>query len=137
MMQTKPFNFKLATCSYKGFKPEMGVPVRITVGAYRWWQGPKLLYVAELAPWGIFGKPEFNGHPEAFEKAYRERLDTNREVIEAKLTALSDEGHVRLVLLCYEDVYQPGLYCHRTWAANWLHETFGVDVPEVSEHLNR
>jgi hypothetical protein len=50
----------LVTCSYKAYEPVMGVAVRITVGRPRFFRHP-YEYVSELAPFGIFKTPEFDG----------------------------------------------------------------------------
>jgi hypothetical protein len=38
-----------------------------------------------------------------------------------------------LVLCCYEDVHQPGEWCHRQIVAAWLSEQLGIEIPEVSK----
>ncbi|MFB9476892.1 hypothetical protein ACFFR3_46010 [Nonomuraea salmonea] len=142
----------IATCSYKAFQREMKVPghglmpcvpVRTSVGAGRMWvyswykTGPKIEYVEELAPHGIFGNPAYaSATMDVKKSAYFARLDTLSGAIEARLDSLTTKhpGHC-LVLLCFEDVYSPDPAknkCHRTWAAEWFRDAAGWEVPELS-----
>ncbi|MFF4050421.1 hypothetical protein ACFYZ5_27650 [Streptomyces chartreusis] len=69
-----------------------------------------------------------------FTAAYR--ADLNRlepERIAARLRQITDaEGDHRLVLLCYEDLTKPGLWCHRRIFAAWWKEATGDEVRELS-----
>jgi Protein of unknown function, DUF488 len=57
-------------------------------------------------------------------------LGTDRIV--ADLAKIGREvGHKPLVLLCWEDVFDPEQWCHRRLLAGWLHEHLGVEVPEL------
>jgi hypothetical protein len=107
--------------------------IRITLGAPRF----RLPYsIAEtdkrFAPsWEIF-----HLHDRAiFEVAMRERLD--RELGDRAVDVLRayDEAHGGngLVLLCFEDVRKPGVWCHRQIVATWIGERFGIVVPELDE----
>lgn len=47
-------------------------------------------------------------------------------------------GNSDAVLLCFEDVYKPGLYCHRTILADWLNQyaenkVYEIERPPVAE----
>ena len=58
-------------------------------------------------------------------------LDPNREAILGKLGELSGGGD--LVLLCFEDLRQPGAWCHRRIVAEWLEEQDLGPVDELGE----
>lgn len=38
-----------------------------------------------------------------------------------------------IVLLCYEDLRKPDVWCHRQLLAEWIEERFGIQVPELPE----
>jgi hypothetical protein len=70
-----------------------------------------------------------------FRIRYRERLDKHEDEIHRDLIRLSKKyPGQRLILLCWEDLRKPNLWCHRTIAAEWLGER-GVDVPEMTSGL--
>lgn len=113
----------------------MGVPIRTTVGRPRAFRYP-YENVSELAPRGLFNNPAF-ATDETFTSAYLERLEAHRDIIVSKLTELHDKYDGRpLVLLCYENVWK-GDRCHRTTAAGWFNDTFGLTVPEISPSISR
>lgn len=127
--------WRLATCSYRAFRPAMGVPVRTSIGGYRARLAGDVPqeYVKALTPFGVFG---VYGDPAAprWEAAYRDRLERNAEGLAADLDRLTAAHPGRaLVLLCFEDVHGATRnVCHRTMAARWLAEVWGLDVPELS-----
>jgi hypothetical protein len=116
------------TCSYSAFRPDMGTPVRITLG------GPRQpeptgrahwLYVAELAPRGwYFRSAEFDRH-------YTAQLDRYAAGIEEKLTRLGEATGSPLVLLCFERRIRGPADCHRRSFAQWWQERTGQQVPEL------
>jgi hypothetical protein len=126
---------RLATCSYRAFRPEMGLAVRITRGHPRW----RLPYVLagkvnSLAPdateWAL------RDDPAAFVAHYQARMDgLTVEGVAAELAGEFPDG--RLVLLCFEDVWgqvlAPALVCHRRAFAEWWQDRIGDMVPELSE----
>jgi hypothetical protein len=124
--------WNLGTCSYARFQPEMGVPIRTSVGAH-----PKfrrgVVFLGAFAPFGVFGA--MKDEPMAVQhQAYIDRrLIPGRERIELRLDELTDEHPgERLVLLCWcvgSDWYVKD--CHRRWAAAWLHDEYGIEVPEI------
>jgi hypothetical protein len=131
-METEP-RWNLATCSYRAFAPQMGVPVATSVGKPRKWRKGPLEICNPLAPYGIHGNPKFRGaSDEEWERADLKRLDVQQAKIEPALDELSTKyaGHP-LVLLCYEDVHKVDA-CHRRWAAGWFARRYGLTVPEVS-----
>ena len=69
---------------------------------------------------------------EEFARRFRAQMDDRADDIVLELTALH-ELHGPLVLCCFEkDLSEPGA-CHRTQAARWLEERFGISVPELGE----
>ena len=92
------------------------VPIGITVGNPRWPLGYVLACnLRALAPTrSMLGLPT-----DVFEQIYRARLDDlGVEAIRALLQRCCDDaGNDRLVLLCFEDVDQPGKSCHRRMLA--------------------
>lgn len=135
-MRPQPLSGRLATCSYRAFRPEMGAAVRITRGAPRW----RLHYqiagtIPELAPtareFGIKDGAEFTA-------AYQVRLtEVGFDRVAELLKATVPRG--RIVLCCFEslsavalDVPQPYI-CHRRCFAEWWEAQTGDVVPELSE----
>ena len=120
----------LFTNRYQQFKATQGVPVRITRGAPRF----KLPYtlthsVRELAPRReYFSKPL----PE-FTSAYRADLDHlgPARIAECLGQVAEAEGEHRLVLLCFEDLSDPRLWCHRRVFASWWKDVTDDDVREL------
>lgn len=121
--------YELRTSRYTGFQPEYGVPVRVTVGAPRWFPYP-YEYVPALAPYGILKNanlPTLAMRRDAFMR----RLDSKRDEMLAALDELAAKyPGVPLVLLCYENVHK-GEVCHRRWIADWFRERMSVIVPEI------
>jgi hypothetical protein len=120
----------LATGRYQTFRPELGVPVRTTVGTPRFPLRYELdEFVRQLAPWGLFGKELSD---DEFTVLYRERLEKiGVDVLRAEFEAIAarNDGK-RLVLLCFEDVLA-GQPCHRRTFAAWWAERTGQVVPEL------
>jgi hypothetical protein len=107
--------------------------IRITLGAPRF----RLPYsIAETDKRFAPSREIFHTHDrDIFETAMREQLD--RELGDRALEVLRgyDEAHGGrgLVLLCFEDVRKPGVWCHRQMVAAWFEERFGIVVPELDE----
>lgn len=60
------------------------------------------------------------------------------EAIRALLQRCCDDaGNDRLVLLCFEDVDQPGKSCHRRMLATWWQEHTGDVVPELESDVRQ
>ncbi|MGV9272294.1 hypothetical protein [Streptomyces griseosporeus] len=121
----------LFTNRFQAFQPPQGVPVRITLGAPRFKLPYSLTHsVRELAP-----RRDYLSSPEPeFTAAYRADLDqVGPERIAARLRQITQaEGDHRLVLLCFEDLAKPGLWCHRRVFAAWWKDATGDDVRELS-----
>jgi hypothetical protein len=118
----------ISTCSYAGWLPEHGQPVRITLGPPRrpeptgrdvW------LYVAELAPQGWY----FRAGPEKFDRCYAAQLARHAAAIEMKLTMLTDQFG-DLCLCCFERAVRGPAECHRLQFGAWWTARTGQPVPE-------
>lgn len=128
----EPIVDRLATCSYRGFREEMGSAIRITLYPPRYvLPFPLAGSVREVAP----TREEFHVYGAAFRALYWQRLDEmGVGWIERRLQAVVPHG--RIVLLCFEDVWAPGtrfeLACHRRMLADWLEREAGWTVPELT-----
>ena len=128
----EPVAGRLATCSFKGFREEMGAAVRITLYPPRYaLPFPLAGSVRELAP----TREEFHVYGAAFRELYWRRLgEMGVGWIERRLQALVPHG--RIVMLCFEDVWAPdatfALACHRRMLADWLEREAGWTVPELT-----
>lgn len=121
----------LFTNRYREFRPEQGVPVRITWGAPRFKLPYRIAHsVRELAP-----RKEYLSKPLLeFTTAYRADLDRyGVGLVAARLNWIAEsEGDHRLVLLCFEDLAEPGQWCHRRTFAEWWRDITGDEVRELS-----
>ncbi|MEU4028044.1 hypothetical protein [Streptomyces anulatus] len=121
----------LFTNRFQEFQPPQGVPVRITLGGVRFKLPYSLTHsVRELAPRRNYlhkSEPEFTA-------AFRSDLDQlGPDRIAARLRQIAEaEGDHRLVLLCFEDLAKPGLWCHRRTFAAWWKDRTGDEVRELS-----
>jgi Protein of unknown function, DUF488 len=119
----------LATSSYHAYRPEMGQPVRISLGVPRfklsWELPPNPLW--ELTPRGRY----FHAEPAEFAREYRAQLDRYGTArLHEIFTALATGD--RLLLLCFE---RSGADCHRRLFSQWWLEHTGEIIPEVGGHL--
>jgi hypothetical protein len=120
----------IRTCSYAAWRPEMGQPVRITLGLPRWPHPPgreRWPFLAEAAPAGWY----FRSAPEKFARCYVAQLDRLAGDIETKLGWLAERypGQA-LFACCFERRVSEG-DCHRLLLSRWLHDRLGLDVPEL------
>lgn len=139
---TADMPIEYATCSYAEFKPEMGIPVRSSVGA------PKFFRHYPLPRWdNTFPLPymlrmskrdEFREHYfRVLDEHGPEKLLADAEFIvsEYRLTPGANlTAPNRLVLLCYEKPLSNAKWCHRSLWAEWFTENTGHDVIELGEH---
>lgn len=117
----------LYTASYATWRPDLGVPVRISRGRPRGWVDgevlPALIPTAAVA-FGIEDDAEAR-------RVYRHQLHRHSHVIDRALFDLGRMyGNHPLVLLCHE---ADPARCHRRWAAEWLTHRYSIDVPETTE----
>jgi catechol 2,3-dioxygenase-like lactoylglutathione lyase family enzyme len=122
---------QIATCSFSEFKPEMGLPIRITLYPPRWpltFDIPPRCFIAPLAP----ARSYFKAPDEVFIEKYLEQLDgKGPKFFQTRIEELLIEYEKETaVLLCYEKLSK-GKWCHRTLFADyWLGKT-GEEVPEL------
>jgi hypothetical protein len=120
----------LMTGRYQTFRPELGVPVRSTVGAPTWWPHGDLLHARDATPYGIFGS---GLDDDAARAAYLDRLDRHDEQLVGFLADVARRHRGQpVVVLCFEDVHA-GQSCHRRWLADWFQARFGIEVPESAD----
>jgi hypothetical protein len=118
----------LVTGRYARWMPGHGVPIRTSVGAPRFWRHGPLVFVEDLAPFGIFGK-DLPAH--VARGRYMDRLQEKAGQFVPALAAIARQHPgERLCVLCFEDVHA-GRECHRRWFAEWFEHRFGDVVPEV------
>jgi hypothetical protein len=118
---------RLATCSWRGYRPEMGVAVRITLGRPpRWFTHPHE-EVRLLAPRPRVFKLKDDRE---FEAAYGQHLKAvGVERLMQRFQNLSEKHDGRrLVLLCFEASVED---CHRGQFARWWESRTGQAVPEL------
>lgn len=129
---------QVATCSYTAYERIMGLPVRISGSAPRWAKLPSERF-GTFTRWpvvrGMVPAADYVGitDDEEFRSRYVGQLNELRDSIEAELKALADLHKAPLVLCCFEKELPTPHTCHRTIAARWLEEQFGLSVPELGE----
>jgi hypothetical protein len=121
----------LVTARYSSWRPELGVPIRTSVGHPRFWRrGVPLLQMRSVTPHGVFRNPTLHTVSEQ-RVAYLARLEDLADDIVAELAALAHAFPGKaLVVLCFEDLTKGE--CHRRWFAEWFEGRYGIEVPEVS-----
>lgn len=104
---------------------------RISLGTPKWNLGYAInATMPDLMPFGLLGKYE---KYEPFAREYHEALDrkdVNR--IAAQLQTFKSWGKY-VVLLCYEDVRIPDVWCHRRAFAEWWEENTGEQILELPD----
>ena len=118
---------ELATCSWRAYRPEMGVAARITLGKPPRWFDHEHEEVRLLAPPPrVFRIEDW----QEFRKAYRHHL--YRVTVPRMRRAFEEIGERHpaktLVLLCFE---ADAADCHRGLWAAWWYEQTGQEVPEL------
>lgn len=104
-----------------------GVKIGVTLSKPRFSVGYPFVWLPLLAP----ARSSFHLEREPFTYVYRAKLDgLGLETVLASLRQAS--GGRACVLLCFEDLRQPDLWCHRTTLAHWLSK-HGVQVEELPE----
>lgn len=105
-------------------------PVATSVGLPKWPLAYEIAAQSKLvAPYGLLAIDDRH----EFEQRYRTRLDRiGADRILAGFEEIATRaGRRGLVLLCFEDIAKPGVWCHRRLLAEWLIEQTGLDVPEL------
>lgn len=107
---------RMIQTSYFGRAKNLENAVAISQGVPRWFTGPR--YPALAPSWALV--------KEQNEKIYSRRY--NSEVL-AKLDPCQVKKDLEgKILLCHE---KPGEFCHRRLVAEWLANTFCIEVPEL------
>lgn len=126
---------EIATVNYAAFKPEMGLAVRTSVGA------PRYFEYRPLATWEAV-YPQYNWLKLSYDDyhgRYLAKLDEyGADNMRADIDALAEicRDHVenqRLLLCCYETLAKPGAWCHRSMLSRWLTENLGIEVLELGK----
>lgn len=143
-----PPSLRLYTAAFTTCDPDVGVPVRTSIGAPRW----KLKYqcvekVSALMPFGKVGNVELRklGDRSMFQHHYRRRLDAmGFDPIRTELLEIAAkypdhpaavDGLAPLILLCFEkpaEIARGETYCHRHVFADWWFHQGGDPIEEVN-----
>lgn len=105
--------------------------VRISLGMPKWSLGYIVdVVMLDLMPYGLLGQyPAY----EPFKQAYFQQMDRiGVDRIAAQLNCLESYGK-DVVLLCYEDIRRPEVWCHRRAFAEWWERETGVNIPELPD----
>ena len=51
------------TGRYAKFRPDLGVPIRSTVGYPRFWRHGQLIHARDITPYGVFGRGTWTTPP--------------------------------------------------------------------------
>lgn len=131
--------YELATCSYKAFRPEMGLPIRASLGGPRWWKTPipKEQVMLEIAPHRSY----FQAPEEEFHRRFLQQLDRHGvEYLVSRFNHIGDlapsfpEGG-RLVILCFETLTTwDSIECHRGMFRQWWSRRTGQILTELDIH---
>jgi hypothetical protein len=106
-------------------------PIRTSIGHPRWKLGYELAgSCKELMPLRSMLQME----QDEYRALYEARLDAvGFTRLDDLLRTLSEQAGGRgLVLLCFEDLAKPGLWCHRRMFAAWWEAKCGQAVPELA-----
>lgn len=128
--------YRIATCSYSQYRPEMGLAVRASLGGPKWWDPPipRAQTFLEIAP----GRSYFRAGWAEFEEKYIAQLDRfGVEYIVRKFNQIGDAAGVPiggvLVVLCFEKVTSwESKKCHRAMFRHWWARETGEVAPELS-----
>lgn len=114
----------MATCSFADYRPEMGKPIRISLGRPKY----RTLIESDDRLWALTPRSDyFHAAPEEFDRRYVAQLDrVGVERLREQFEAF-DDGQP-LILLCFE---RNGADCHRRLFSQWWLEQTGEHVPEL------
>lgn len=124
---------EIATVNYHAYRPEMGLAVRTSIGAPRFFTHKPMPCWDAVYPqyhWLKLPYDDYRGR-------YLAKLDTyGVDNLRADIDTLADicrnESEVqRLCLCCYENLSKPGAWCHRTMLATYLEQHLEVTVTEL------
>ena len=123
---------KLYTGRYQWFRggaPEGLIVCGVTVGSPKFPMKCEIEWSARwAAPWGMLDVNDLD----EFTGRYFERLDRmGVGTVRARLLHLHERHDgADAVLCCFEDVTQPGEWCHRRVFSSWAQSRLGIEVPE-------
>lgn len=122
---------ELFSARYQVFRPRMGVPVRTTITPPRWKLPYELTHkIMQIAP----DRAYIRAPKSEFRRRYFEKLNSTGPAgliaIMERIAEIENDG--RLVLLCYEDLTKPDLWCHRTLFGEWWENKTGNPVREIA-----
>jgi len=116
------------TCSYRAWRPELGQPVRTSLGKPKW-------LLPEAASWPLLWEATPRGwylraHPEAYEDAYLDQLERYgpKRIARRMADITRQTGAATLVLCCFEADPER---CHRALFAAWWLLATGERITEV------
>ena len=116
----------IGTSSYRLWRPDLGVPVRTSVGPPRFMQAPVVEWPTVYPPWALVRA----GLPEAdYRRRYRHQLHRLTPKILHELEERQEGYCAPLVLCCHCNLAKG--WCHRRMLAEWISQKLGVEVPEV------
>jgi hypothetical protein len=118
----------IATCSYRAWREEMGVPIRTSVGAPRAFPAPLVEWPRVYPSWSLVraGLAE-----QDYRRAYRRRLHSQTPAILRELQDLQEAYCADLVFLCFCNLTRSDGWCHRRFLAEWISQHTGERIPEV------
>lgn len=126
----------LATCNYHAFRSDMGIPVRTSNGTPKYWPHNGILpHWSAVTPDYPLDLPF-----DRFRDRYQRKLAASGlERLRDDMETVYEAGRIdwpsnRLVLLCFENIAKPGVWCHRTMFREWWQEQTGETVPELGPH---
>jgi hypothetical protein len=122
--------WRVVTSSYLDYHPDLGVPIGTSIGRHPDYATAPEIH--SLKPWGVFRVLDDAPLDERI-TAYRHQLHRRRREVERALDDLTATyPDLPLVLLCWcTRADADANECHRRWAAAWLSDVYGVDVPEA------
>ena len=107
--------------------PNIHAPVRISLGV------PKFKLPYEIADAWDFLMPESDMLTVKEYESYKVQYFKLLEYREADKLVRTDYGGKEPVLLCFEDIRKPSLWCHRRMFAEWYEMKIGRVVEELEE----
>jgi hypothetical protein len=122
---------EITTCSYREF-PKLGrddlAPVGITLGFPRGTRYPVRMWKGLAPKSGYFKSP-----PDVFARSYVDDLNDlgSAQILQTLQGIAEEEGKPNVCLLCFEDLGNPGLWCHRTLFREWWLEATGEELHEL------
>lgn len=123
----------LATCSYRDYRPEMGVAVGTSIGKFK--GDPLMLQCDPLKPWSTFRKMDSRPLEEQCARYQRQLTETKPRVRAAIEDLQRRHLGATLVLMCHCHLPRPDtgpMGCHRRWAADWFAKNTGFGLlPEL------